>query len=259
MWFDDTESTVVQDSCSLHWPCSGLTSKEEVKFSLSWLNSVRSMHGILSSVSTVNGAKRLRSFLFRFLSVSWTNEFPPAQNSTTSSEFHTDCYIRGDESFKVGIKISVHMFIVELSCSCFRKLTHLHLGNDKTLFLNQVDYFTNVLIVVWLYHSEGSLPLIWLLMFCCDITIPNYSKNSGHDGDLGILIEIWKWDSGLYDSLHERSAHFFIVHFDGIIKRVEEQSVMSDDISLLIIPFDLEDVALFLDRLGDDSWIHLEF
>ena len=51
------------------------------------------------------------------------------------------------------------------------------------------------------------------------------------------------------NSLEENSAHLFVIHFDGVIQWEEKQSVDSDDIGLMVEPFDFENGSNLFDWL----------
>ena len=127
MRLDYAKGTVVQDSGGLHGSSGWLTSKEKFDFFLSGLYSIRSMHGVLGSISAVSGAKRLGSLLLSLLGVGRADEVPPPLDGTSSGELHTSSDIGCNKVLKVGIKVFLDMLIVELTSCCFRKLAHLEL------------------------------------------------------------------------------------------------------------------------------------
>lgn len=66
-------------------------------------------------------------------------------------------------------------------------------------------------------------------------------------------IEIAEANLWILYSFEEWSIHLLVMHFNRVVKRVEEESVETNDVSLLIIPFDLEDISFFLNRFCNSS------
>ena len=139
------------------------------------------------------------------------------------------------------------MFSIELACSFSWEFTHFQFLNCETIFLSCINDFANVGVWAWFYHSECGLSFIWLSVVSGNITVFSHFQNSTMNGHIGSNIKILKWNRWSFDSLQENSVHLFVIHFNWVIKRIEEQSVKPDDIGLLIIPFNLKNVSLFLD------------
>jgi hypothetical protein len=62
---------------------------------------------------------------------------------------------------------------------------------------------------------------------------------------LAILVEVVKADFGDLLSLEERSVVLDVVHLNGRGDGVVEKSVLTDNVSLLVIPVTLETESLF--------------
>jgi hypothetical protein len=139
------------------------------------------------------------------------------------------------------------MFTVENLCGCFLKFGHLQFTNRETLLLNRINDFTNILIRAWLNHTEGTFSFRALFSLGCNITVLNDPNDSRMDCDISSNVEISKLYIWCFDSLEEYTAHFLVIHFNGVVHWEEEKSVVSKNISLLVIPLSLEDISLIFD------------
>ena len=151
------------------------------------------------------------------------------------------------------------MFSIELFRWNSIEFGHLELIDDETFLLNCIDDLTHVLVWAWLNHSKCSLTIIWLLVFSGNVTVGSNLYDTAHYGYPCAKIEIAEANLWIFYSFEEWSIHFLVMHFNRVVERVEEESVETNNVSLLIIPFYLKDISFFLNRFCNSSWVHVCF
>jgi len=149
-----------------------------------------------------------------------------------------------------------NMLTIKAFSSFFCEFGHLQFVNLKAFALDGIEDFAHVLVGAWFDHAEGSRAASFLSASSSKITISYNIKHSAKDGNLSSNIQIRKLNSGNFNSLKEYLLNLLIVHFNRVIAWVIKESVVSNDVSLWIIPFAFEDVSLFLDWLGEG---HIDF
>lgn len=249
MWFNNAKRTIIQNCSCLHWSTSCITSKEEIGFSCSWITTITAVNSILRPISTKKCSDWFWRFLFCFLSIGWPNEFSPSWNSSITYKFHSNTNITCNKVLKIWEEFFSNVFSIKLACSFRWEFTHFQFLNCETIFLSCIDDFSNIGVWAWFYHSEGGLSFIRLSMICGNITVFTNFQNSTMNGHIGSNIKILKWNRWSFNSFQEYSVHLFIIHFNWVIKWIEEQSVKSNDIGLLIIPFNFKNISLFFNWL----------
>jgi 3-dehydroquinate dehydratase len=140
------------------------------------------------------------------------------------------------------------MLSVELFDAVLVESRHLHAVDLKALLINSVNDLTHVHVAIRLDSSEGSLSLVFEMVSSVHITVVHDLKNSRHDSHVSALEEVVKVDLGNLLSLEEGSLVLAVEHLNGASCGEVEQSVISDYISLLVVPFDLEGKSLFTDK-----------
>lgn len=75
-------------------------------------------------------------------------------------------------------------------------------------------------------------------------------NDSAENGNLSSNEEVLKLDVGTLDPFDKVSAHLFIVHRNLIVDGEEEQSVVSNNVGLWVVPLRLESVTRVFDGVS---------
>ena len=75
-------------------------------------------------------------------------------------------------------------------------------------------------------------------------------NDSAENGNFSSNEEVFKFDVGILNPFDEVSAHLFVVHRNLIVHGEEEQSVVSNDVGLWVVPLRLESVTRVFDGVS---------
>jgi len=208
------------------------------------------MYSILGSVSTEKGSDRTWCLHLSLCGISWSDEISPFLNSSVSNEFHTNTHIAGHESLQITKEWFSNMFTIKYIGSFLSKFRHFQFVDHESLALDSINNLANILVRVRFDHGKSGFSFTRLFNLSGNITILYDRKNSAKNCNFCSNMEVRESNLWHLNSLEENSAHLFVIHFDGVIQWEEKQSVVSDDIGLLVVPFDFENVSHLFDRLG---------
>jgi hypothetical protein len=139
------------------------------------------------------------------------------------------------------------MLSIELFDALLVESRHFHAVDLEALLINSVNDLSHIHVAIGLDSSEGSLSLVFKMVSSVHITVVHNLKNSRHDIHVSSLEEIVKLHCGNLLSLQEGPLVLAVEHLDRAGDREVEKPVISDHISLLIVPFHFESKSLFSD------------
>lgn len=192
------------------------------------------------------------------LSICWSDKLSPSVDASISDQFHSDMDVTFHKFLKIWEEIFSNMLPIKLFYSLLTEFGHLKLINLKSFLLDSINNFSNICVTTRFYHCEGALSRSILFVIGCSIPILSNMEHSGKYCNFRSNEKVRKTKSWYLNSFQENSRHFLVVHFNGIVKWIEENSVESDDISLLIIPFSFKNVSFFFYRFCGFKSCHFQ-
>ena len=251
MWLDNAKWAIIQHSGGFHAFVFSISSEEEFNLTSCWFIRVTSMDSVFGSISTKDSSNRVWCLLLCSIAIGWSDELSPLCYSIIGDQLHPNDNITYHELLQIWEEWLSNMFPIKDRSGFFCEFGHFKFVNREAFGLDGVDDFANVLIWAWFNHSKGSWAAFILFASGGEITIGYDMKHSAEDCNLSSNKQIIKFHFWHFNPLKENLLYFLIIHFDGVVHRKIEQTVVSDDVSLWIIPFSFEDVSLFLDWLGE--------
>ena len=249
MRLDQAQSAVVNHCSCLHGSKLGVLAAEpEVVFALIGAKRVRTVHGILSAISSEAGSKRLRCLSLSIHCVSGSNALSPLADSVGGHQLHANDNVARDELTQVGEEGLVTVLSVELSSRVRAELGHLKFVDHEALRLDSVDDLAHLGVAVRLDHGEGALALGFKVAARVNITVVGYFEDASEDANLSANEEVIELNRGDLLLLKEDALVLDVVHLDALRHREVNDAVRSDNVGLLVVPFDLKSVLLLAQR-----------
>jgi len=201
--------------------------------------------GVLSTVSSELSSDRAGRLDLGGGGVGGSDGLSPEWDCVLCDEFHTDGDVAGHVGLEVGVESLTHVLGVELCDICFGEAAHLQTVDLETSRVDRINNLAHFHVSIRLDHTKGTLSVLLKVAPGLNIGVIGDLQNARENGNLAILVEVVKADFGDLLSLEERSVVLDVVHLNGRGDGVVEKSVLTDNVSLLVIPVTLETESLF--------------
>ena len=116
------------------------------------------------------------------------------------------------------------------------KSSHLESTDNESSFVDRIDNLSSVSVDIGLDHSKGRLFALCKVLSSEHITIVNELKLASENSNGGSNEQILSVDLGAGLSLEEQSLVLAVEHLNSAGERKVEKSIISDNISLLVVP-----------------------
>ena len=137
------------------------------------------------------------------------------------------------------------MFCVELLGCVAVEAGHLQFVDRESTVLNRVDNLAHLSVAVGLNHCESALTSSFKMLARVHIAVVADFEDAREDVDLGSNEEIVEDNRGNLLLFQEDAVLLSVVHFNGFEIGEVQDTVGSDNVSLLIVPFSLKGIFLF--------------
>ena len=203
------------------------------------------MDGVLSAVCAELSSDGVGGLDLSVSGVGGSDSLSPEWDCVLCDQFHADRNVAGHVGLKVGEERLSNVLGVELCNVCLREAAHLQTVELETSSVDRVNNLAHFHVSIRLDHSKSALSVLFKVAPSLNIRVICYLQNAREDGNLAALVEVVEANFGDLLSLQERSVVLDIVHLNRRSHRVVEESVVADDVCLLIIPIDFKTESLF--------------
>lgn len=203
------------------------------------------MDGVLSTVGAELSSDGAGRFDLSCVGVGRSDSLSPEWDCVLCNQFHSDRHVAGHVGFEVREEFLSNVLSVELCDVCLREAAHLQTVELETSSVDRINNLAHFHVSIRLDHGKCTLSVLFKVAPCLDIRVIGDLKDARENSNLAILVEVVEADFGDLLPLQERSVVLDVVHLNRRSHWVVEESVVADNVCLLVIPIDFETESLF--------------
>lgn len=228
----------------MEWAFCG---EEELELPEGWGWWVAAVGCVLDASLPKHSPNWIRTLLPRHRNIRGPKKLPPLLDTIISNQFQTDNQIRDHKLNQTFIKRFSPMLLIKLFCLLLCEPCHFNITNGKSILFYQVNYLSWIHVTIWFYHGECFSFLCLEFWFGELICILYHFELPGKYIQNGTNKNVFKLHTWVLCLFQKGFTILYIKHLYCFVFQVVCEIVCSDDWCCVVVPFDNEDVSVFVD------------